>query len=83
MDRRKVLGLKENLVLKKKMTLNNLALQIIRIILRENLQKIYLQVQRKKVLVLRERKNLKVEVVDLKILALKNIAKKDTNLKIF
>jgi hypothetical protein len=44
--------------------------------LKEKLQKIHLQTQRKKVLVLKERKNLKAEIADLKTLALKNIAKK-------
>jgi hypothetical protein len=51
--------------------------------LEENPQKIHLQTQIKKVLVLRERKNLKVEIEDQKILLLKYIAKKDGNLKIF
>ena len=46
-------------------------------------QKIHLKTKKKKVLVLRERKNLKVEIEDQKILPLKNIAKKDGNLKIF
>ena len=39
--------------------------------------------EKEKVLVLRERKNLKVEIADLKALALKNIVKKELNLKIF
>ena len=39
--------------------------------------------EKEKVLVLKERKNLKVEIVDLKTLALKNIAKKELDLKIF
>ena len=43
----------------------------------------HLQTQRKKVLVLKEKKNLRAEIVDLKILALKNIAKKEPGLKIF
>jgi hypothetical protein len=51
--------------------------------LEENLQKTHLQTQRKKALVLKERKNLKAEIVDLKTLALKNIVKKEINLKIF
>ena len=38
---------------------------------------------KKKALVLKVRKNLKVEIVDLKTLALKNIVKKELNLKIF
>jgi Iap family predicted aminopeptidase len=83
MERKKVLALKENQVLQKKIIRNHLALQIIRNILEENLQKIHLQTLRKKALVLRERKNLKVEIADLKVLALKNIVKKELNLKIF
>jgi hypothetical protein len=51
--------------------------------LEENLQKIHLQAQRKKALVLKVRKNLRVEIADLKILALKNIVKKELYLKIF
>ena len=39
--------------------------------------------EKEKVLVLRERKNLKVEIVDLKTLPLKNIVKKEDNPKIF
>ena len=38
---------------------------------------------KKKALDLRVRKNLKVEIVDLKTLALKNIVKKELNPKIF
>ena len=38
---------------------------------------------RKKALVLKERKNLKAEIVDLKTLVLKNIVKKELNLKTF
>jgi hypothetical protein len=83
MERKKVLVLKENQVLQKKIIQNHLALQIIQNILEENLQKTHLQTQRKKALVLRERKNLRVEIVDLKTLALKNIVKKELNLKIF
>jgi hypothetical protein len=51
--------------------------------LKENTQKIHLQSQRKKVLVLKERKNSRVEIVDLKTLALKNIVKKELDPKIF
>ena len=65
------------------MTENHLALQTIQNILAENHQKINLQIQRKEKMVLRERKNLKVEIADLKALALKNIVKKELNLKIF
>ena len=60
-----------------------MVLQIIQSISTENPQKIHLQTQRKKVLVLKERKNLKVEITDLKTLALKNIVKKELDSKIF
>ena len=60
-----------------------MVLQTIQIISKENLQKIYLQTQRKKALVLKVRKNLRVEIADLKILALKNIVKKELDIKIF
>ena len=60
-----------------------MVLLITQSILIENPQKIHLQPQRKKVQVLKERKNLKAEIVDLKTLALKNIVKKELNLKIF
>ena len=46
-------------------------------------ENVHLQTQRKKVLVLKERKNLKAEITDLKTLALKNIVKKELDLKIF
>ena len=61
---------------------NLMVLQIIQNILEENLLKIHLLIQRKKVLALRERKNLKAEVADLKALVLKNTVKKELNLKI-
>ena len=60
-----------------------MVLQTIQIISKENLQKIYLKTQRKKALVSKVRKNLRVEIADLKILALRNIVKKELNLKIF
>ena len=82
-QKKKVLVLKGNQVLQKKITQNHLALQTILSILEENLQKTHLQTQRKKALVLKERKNLKAEIVDLKTLALKNIVKKELNFKIF
>jgi hypothetical protein len=77
------LVLKENQVLLKKINQNQMVLQIIQSILKENPQKIHLQTQRKKVLVLKERKNLKAEIADLKTLALKNIVKKELDPKIF
>ena len=42
-----------------------------------------LLIKKKKALVSRERKNLRAEIVDQKISALKSIVKKDLNLKIF
>jgi hypothetical protein len=51
--------------------------------LEENLQKVHPQIQKKKALVQKERKNLRAEIVDLKTLALKNTVKKELNLKIF
>ena len=66
MERKKVLVLKENQVLQKKITKNHLALQTIQNILAENHQKIHLQIQRKEKMVLRERKNLRVEIADQK-----------------
>jgi hypothetical protein len=83
MERKKVLALKGNQVLQKKIKQNLQALQIIQSILEKNLQKTHLQKIKKKALVLKERKNLRVEITDLKILALKNIVKKELNLKIF
>ena len=96
MERKKVLVLKENQVLEtdhqkmerkkvllKKKPVNHLVLQIIQSTLGKNRQKIYLLTKRKKVLVLKVRKNLKAEIVDLKILALKNTVKKELNLRIF
>jgi len=65
------------------MTQNHLVLLTTLSTLVENLQKIRLQIQRKKTLVLRERKNLRAEIADLKTLALKNTVKKELNLKIF
>jgi hypothetical protein len=80
---KKVFVLKENQVLLKKINQNQTVLQTIQIISKENPRKIHLQTQRKKVLVLKVRKNLRVEIADLKILALKNIAKKKLDFKIF
>ena len=49
----------------------------------KNLQKAHPKMEKEKVLALKVRKNLKVETVDLKNLHLKNIVKKEDNLKIF
>ena len=83
MERKKVLALKENQVLQKKTIQNQMALQTIQNILEKNLQKVLLPIQRKKALVLGERKNLRAEIADLRVLALKNLVKKEINLKIF
>ena len=45
--------------------------------------KAHLLVEKEKALVLMERRSLKVEVIDLKALPLKNIAKKELKSKIF
>ena len=58
-------------------------LQITQSILEKNFQKTHPLTQKKKVLDLKVKKNLKVETVDLKTLHLKNIVKKEDNLKIF
>ena len=83
MGRKKVLVLKGNQVLLKKKRQNQLVLQTTQSILEKNRQKIFLLVMKKKALDLRVRKNLKVEIADLKTLALKNTVKKELNLKIF
>jgi len=77
------LVLKEKQVLLKKINQNQMVLQTIQSILKEKPLKIHLQTQRKKVLVLKERKNLKAEITDLKNLALKNTVKKELDPKIF
>ena len=83
MERKKVLVLKGNQVLLKKKRQNQLDLQTTQSTLEKNRQKIFLLVMKKKALDLRVRKNLKVEIADLKTLALKNTVKKELNLKIF
>jgi hypothetical protein len=83
MERRKVLVLKENQVLQKKMIQSLLDLQITQSILEKNLQRTHLLIRKKKALHLGVKKNLKVETVDLKTLPLKNIVKKELILKIF
>ena len=83
MERKKVLGLRENQVLLKKNKSKPNGFTNNPKYFEENPQKIHLQTQRKKVLVLKERKNLKAEIVGLKTLALKNTVKKELNLKIF
>ena len=67
----------------KKIIQKHLVLQTTLSILEENLQKVHPQIQKKKALVQKERKNLRAEIVDLKTLALKNTVKKELNLKIF
>ena len=60
-----------------------MVLQIIQSISKEDLRKTHHQTQKKKVLLLKEKKKLRVEIIDLKTLALKNIVKKEQGLKIF
>jgi len=69
-------------LLKKKIQ-SQMVSQITQSILEENHQKIHPQIQRKKFLALKEKKNLKVEIIDQKHLALKNIVKKELVFKIF
>ena len=91
MEKRKVLVTKENLVmvtrenqvLPKKMTQNQLALQIILSILEENHQKAHQQILIKKALVLKEKGNLRAEAIDLKHLPLRSTVKKELKFKIF
>ena len=75
--------IKENLVLQKKITQNQLVLQIIQNTLEKKHLKAHLLVEKKKALVLMERRSLKVEVIDLKALPSKNIVKKELKSKIF
>ena len=84
MERKKVSVTKENLVLQKKITRNQQASQIIQNILEKKHLKVHPLVERKKaLLVLMERRSLKVEVTDLKALPSKNIVKKELKSKIF
>ena len=76
-----ILNLRKNFL--KIKILNLLDLLIILNILKKNLQKALPKMEKEKVLALKARKNLKVETVDLKTLHLKNIVKKEDNLKIF
>ena len=83
MERKKVSVTKENLVLQKKITRNQQDSQIIQNTLEKKHLKVHLLVERKKALVLMERRSLKVEVIDLKALPSKNIVKKELKSKIF
>ena len=83
MERKKVLVIKENLVLLKKMTQNQQVLQIILNILEKKHLKVHQLVEKKKALVLMERRSLKVEVIDLKALPSKNTVKKELKSKTF
>ena len=60
-----------------------LDLQITLTILEKNPQRKHLLIKKKKALDLRVKKNLKVEIADLKTLPLKNIGKKELIPKIF
>jgi hypothetical protein len=81
LDKQIVLDINQNLFLKKNTTQNQLVLQIIQNTLEKKHLKVHLLVEKKKALVLMERRGLKVEVIDLKILPSKNIVKKELNLK--
>jgi hypothetical protein len=81
--RKKVLVTRENLVLLKKMTRNQQASQIILNILEKKHLKVHQRVEKKKALVLMERRSLKVEVTDPKALPSKNTVKKELKSKTF
>jgi hypothetical protein len=83
MERKKVSVIKENLVLLKKMTRNQQASQIILNILEKKHLKVHQRVEKKKALVLMERRSLKVEVTDPKALPSKNTVKKELKSKTF
>ena len=83
MERRKALAIKENLVLQKKIIQNQLVLQITQNTLAKKHLKIHHLVQIKKTLALVEKRSLKAETTDLKVLPSKNIVKKELNLKTF
>ena len=80
---RKSFGFKRKKSFLKKINQNQLAIQIIQNTLEKNHQKILHQEVKKKALVLKGEKNLKVEATDLKVLNLKNIAKKELKSKTF
>ena len=82
-EREKVLVLKARKVSSKKINQNQLAIQITQNTLEKNHQKIFQKTVKKKALVLKGEKNLKVEATDLKVLPLKNIAKKELKSKTF
>ena len=75
MERKKVLGIKANLVLV--INLNQPDLQIIQNTSERKSMKIHPIIQKKKALVLMEKKSLKAEVTDLKVSLSKNIVKKE------
>jgi hypothetical protein len=83
MERKKVLVIKENLVLLKKINQNQLVSPIILNTLEKKHLKIHLIVEIVKVQDLVAKKSLKTEVLDLKVLPSKNIVKKELKSKIF
>jgi len=83
MERKKVSVTKENLVLQKKITQNLLVSQIIQNTLEKKHLKVHPLVERKKALVLMEKRSLKVEAIDLKASPSKNIVKKELKSKTF
>ena len=80
---RKSFGYKGKSSFTKKMTQNQLVLQIIQETLEKKHLKAHLLVEKEKALVLMERRSLKVEAIDQKVLFLKNTTKKEINLKTF
>jgi len=83
MERKKVLVIRENLVLLKKKIRNQLVSQTIQNTSEKKHLKVHQLVERKKALVLMERKSLKAEVIDLKALPSKNTVKRELKPKIF
>ena len=83
MVKEKALAIRGNLVSLKKKQQNQLVLQIIQNTLEKKHLKAHQPVEKKKVLALMERRGLKVEVIDLKVLPSKNIVKKELKSKIF
>ena len=77
MVRKKVLALKENLILLKKIIQDQLVLQIIQNTLEKKHLKIHQIVKTKETLDLKGKRNLKVELIDLKALHLKDTVKRE------
>jgi len=83
MERKRVLVTKENLVLLKKTIQNQQVSQIILNTLEKKHLKTHQRVEKKKALVLMERRSLKAGMIDLKVSPSKNTVKKELKSKIF